>query len=213
MSRRFVIRAVTLTILCIITLVLWADYWVTSSTQKQLYSDISLIPKNKVGLLLGTAKHIKKGIINPYYQNRIDAAVDLYMSGKVDYILISGDNSTLHYNEPKMMRNDLMARGIPAEKIFIDDAGLRTLDSILRCRDIFGEDHFTIISQPFHNERALFIANHKNINAIAFNAKDVPEDLGLKVMAREKLARVKMLLDLLFNTQAKYYYGSKIEIK
>ncbi len=213
MSRRFVIRSIILAILCIVTLVLWADYWVTSSTQKQLYSNISDIPKNKVGLLLGTAKHIKKGVNNPYYQNRIDAAVELYNSGKIEYILISGDNSTLHYNEPKMMLADLIARGIPAEKIFIDDAGLRTLDSILRCRDIFGEDHFTIISQQFHNERALFIANHKDINAIAYNAKDVQEDLGQKVLAREKLARVKMLIDLLLNTQAKYDYGSKIEIK
>jgi SanA protein len=165
-----------------------------------------------VGLLLGTAKFIKKGIMNPYYQNRIDAAVALFLSGKVSYILISGDNSTLHYNEPKMMKEDLIARGIPPERIYLDDAGLRTLDSILRCREIFGQDSFTIISQRFHNERALYIANHKDIHAVAFNARDVDDDFGLKVMAREKLARVKVLLDLMLNKQAKFY-GEKIEIK
>ena len=188
------------------------NYIVNSSTQKQVYSDLAAIPKNKVGLLLGTAKYQDKGrnIINLYYQNRIDAAVALYMAGKIDYIIVSGDSNTIYYNEPVLMKNDLIARGVPAKRIFMDNAGFRTLDSILRCRDIFGEDHFTIISQEFHDHRALYIANHKQINAIAFCAKD--GDMLWFSYFREKFARVKMVLDLIQNTQARYY-GEKIQIK
>ena len=212
MGLRTIRRTVILLVLTLAALILWADFKVTDSTKAQNFSNLAALPTNKVGLLLGTAKHIKKGIINPFYQNRIDAAVALFQSGKISYILISGDNSTIHYNEPKMMKADLMARGIPADKIFVDDAGLRTLDSILRCRYVFGQDSFTIISQRFHNERALYIANHKELHAVAFNAKDVDEEFGVKVMAREKLARVKVMLDLMLNKQAKFY-GEQIEIK
>lgn len=191
----------------------WAtDYWVTHSTQKQLYSDVYSIPANKVGLLLGTSKYQSNGLLNPYYEYRIEAAVALYRSGKVQYILVSGDNSTEHYNEPDKMKRDLIARGIPANKIFTDYAGFRTLDSIVRCKEVFGEDHITIISQPFHNERALFIANRKGITAIGFNAIDVNAENGFKVLLREKMARVKMLFDLALNIQPRYY-GARINIQ
>ena len=107
------------------------------------------------------------------------------------------------------MKNDLIAKGVPASRILMDNAGFRTLDSILRCRDIFGQDHFTIISQAFHDQRALYIANHKNVNAIAFSARD--GDTYWFSFIREKFARVKMMYDLLDNTQAKYY-GEKVVI-
>ena len=189
-----------------------ANYIVNSSTAKQLYSDVATIPKNKVGLLLGTAKYNDKArnIINLYYQNRIDAAVALYMAGKIDYIIVSGDSNTIYYNEPELMKKDLIARGVPAVKIYMDNAGFRTLDSILRCRDVFGQDHFTIISQEFHDQRALYIANHKQMTAVAFCARD--GDMWWFSYIREKFARVKMVLDLIQNTQAKYY-GEKVEIK
>jgi len=197
--------------LCLIAIIGAVNYWVIHTTSKQIYSDINIIPGNKVGLLLGTSKYQDKArhVINPYYQNRIDAAVALYMAGKIDYIIVSGDSSQ-YYNEPVLMKSDLIARGVPAERIYMDNAGLRTLDSILRCHDVFGEDHVTIISQHFHNQRAIFIANHKNITAVAFDAKE--GDAYLSVRIRESLARVKMVYDLLFNTQAQYF-GEKVEIK
>ena len=186
------------------------NYWVNDSTKKQMYGDVNAIPKNKVGLLLGTAKYEDKArkIINPYYQNRIDAAVALYMAGKVDYIIASGD-SVAFYNEPALMKQDLVARGVPANRIYMDNAGYRTLDSILRCRDIYGEDNITIISQAFHNQRALFIANHKYIHAIAFNAAEGGSLWDATL--REKLARVRMAMDLILNKQASYY-GDRVEI-
>jgi len=197
--------------LLIIIAVIAVNKWVAVSTRKQLYSDISQVPHNKVGLVLGTSKHLGRGFINLYYQYRIDAAVALYKAGKIDYILVSGDNGTASYDEPTTMQDDLVAAGIPKERIFMDYAGFRTLDSILRCKYVFGEDHITIISQSFHNERALFIANHKGVDAIGFNATDVRLSSGFRTQVREKFARVKMLLDLAFNKQAKFY-GEKIKI-
>jgi SanA protein len=203
-----------LLLICIITIVATyaTDQWVKCSVEDKLYTSIDAIPHNKVGLLLGTSKTLSNGNINYFYQYRIDATVELYKAGKIDYILISGDNSTSNYNEPEEMRNDLMAAGIPIERIFLDYAGFRTLDSIVRCAEVFDEHNITIISQQFHNERALFIANHKDVNAIAFNAKDVNKYAGAKVLLREKFARIKMVLDLLLGKNP-HFLGKKISIQ
>jgi SanA protein len=215
MNKRFTWAIIVFTILLVscIALVFGINNWVTNSTKSQTYSNIFLIPENKTGLLLGTSKYVKRRQLNPYYQYRIDAAVLLYKAGKIHYIIVSGDNRSTHYNEPEVMKKDLVAAGVPANKIFLDYAGIHTLDSILRCKDIFGEDHITIISQAFHNERALFIANHKEIAAVGFNARDVSGPDGSYVLLREKFSRIKMMLELLLNTQPKYYYGNKIEVK
>lgn len=199
------------TFLLILLAVLAADQWVTRSTQKQLYTDIMAIPAHKVGLLLGTNKYVQDKWINLYYKYRIEATVALYKAGKIQYVLISGDNSRKEYSEPEMMQQDLVAQGIPADRIYLDYAGFRTLDSIVRCIEVFSEDQVTIISQPFHNQRALFIANRKGLHAVAFNAQDVPRRYAVKVTIREKLARVKMLLDLAFGKQPKFF-GEKIVI-
>jgi SanA protein len=211
--KRFGFLLKTLLVLSIVMVVtvFIVNKWVVASTEKQLYSDVSLIPHNKVGLVLGTSKHLGSGYINYYYQYRIDAAVALYKAGKIDFVLVSGDNGSKSYDEPTTMQDDLIAAGIPKEKIFMDYAGFRTLDSILRCKYVFGEDNITVISQPFHNQRAVFIANHKDVHAIAFNAKDVNKNAGFKTQLREKFARVKMLLDLVFNKQAKFY-GKRVVI-
>ena len=108
-----------------------------------------------MGLLLGTGKFLKNGCKNLYFFNRIDATEQLYKSGKIQYILISGDNSTKNYSEPEDMQAELIKRGIPADKIVLDFAGFRTLDSVVRAKEIFGQNSFIIISQKFHNERAM----------------------------------------------------------
>ena len=184
---------------------------VNNNTKNQIFYSANTIPKNRVGLLLGTAKYMDKAknIVNAYYQARIDATVALYMAGKIDYIIVSGDNSTLYYNEPLLMRDDLVARGVPISHIYLDNAGFRTLDSILRCREIFGQTRFTIISQTFHVQRAVYIANMKKLDVVAFCAAD--GDSYWSVTFREKFARIKMMFDLLLNKQAKYY-GEKVDI-
>lgn len=181
-------------------------HWVGFRAKGLHYNTINTIPKNDVGLVLGANKYTPNGYINPYYKYRIDAAVALYKSGKIKYILVSGDNAYKSYNEPKNFKKDLIAKGVPENHIFLDYAGFRTLDSVVRAKEVFGQTSFTIISQKFHNERAIYIAKHFNINAIAYNAKDI-----YKTPNREYLARTKARLDLLFNVQPKFL-GKKISI-
>ncbi len=175
------------------------------------YNLVVDVPHNRVGLLLGTAKHLQSGRLNWYYKYRIEATAELWEAKKIDLVLVSGDNSRSDYDEPSAMKDDLITKGIPADKIILDYAGFRTLDSVVRSKEIFGQDSITIISQKFHNERAIFIARKKGINAIGFNAKDVNIRYGLKVQLREKFARVKMFLDLIFATKPKFL-GEKIDV-
>ena len=182
------------------------------STADRIYKEVENIPQNKVGLVLGTARHQIGGGINPYYQSRIDATIELFRAGKISYVLVSGDNGSVYYNEPNTIKKDLMERGIPEKRIFLDYAGFRTLDSMVRAKIIFGLDSVTVISQEFHNERALFIASRKDLHAIGYNARDISGSQGFKVQVREYFARVKVFLDLIFNTQPKFY-GKRIEIE
>jgi SanA protein len=170
----------------------------------KLYSETALIPYNKVGLLLGTARLNTQGTINPFYSNRIAAAIELLRARKIKYLVISGDNSRKDYNEPEDMRQDLVHAGIDSSVIFLDYAGFRTFDSIKRLKEIFGQDSVTIISQKFHNERALYIASRMGIAAIGYNAKDVSGSAGIKTWAREKFARAKVFLDFWFGKEPRF---------
>ena len=189
------------------------DLTVKIGSKSKLYDHIENTPHNKVGLLLGTAKYTSDGSgrTNLYYQYRIQAALELYKQGKINYILASGDNGKYSYNEPLEMQKDLIAGGIPKDKIYLDYAGFRTLDSIVRSQYIFGQNSITVISQPFHNERAIYIAKHKGINAIGYNAQAITGSYSYRVKIREKLARLKMMSDLILNKQPKFL-GDSITI-
>ena len=189
-----------------------ADRLVAKTVSDKVFNSTIEIQNNKVGLILGTGKILSNGQINLYYKYRIEAAIELYEAGKIDYILVSGDNSTKDYDEPSTIKEDLIKKGIPSSKIFLDYAGFRTLDSVVRCKEIFGQYSITIISQEFHNKRAIYIAKWNDIEAVGFNAKDVNVHYGFKTMLRERFARVKMVLDLIFGKKPKFL-GEKIEIK
>jgi SanA protein len=184
---------------------------IKKAAEGKLYTDVDAIPFNKVGLLLGTSKHLSNGYPNLYYQYRIDAALKLYKNAKIKYIVVSGDNGREDYNEPEEMRHDLVTAGVDSSHIFLDYAGFRTFDSMVRLKKIFGQDSTTIISQPFHNERAIYIASREGIAAIGFNARDINADAGLKVQVREKFARVKVFLDYMFGNEPKFL-GEKVLI-
>lgn len=176
------------------------------------YDDITELPENKTGLLLGTSKYMKDGSPNLFYKYRINAAVQLYKSGKIKYIIASGDNRKANYNEPKRMKADLIKEGVPENRIFADYAGFRTFDSVVRSKEVFGQNKITIISQRFHNLRAVFIAKHFGIDAVAYNAESVRNIDGVKIRFRELFARIKALLDIyVLNTKPKYL-GEKIYI-
>ncbi|MEA1985867.1 MAG: ElyC/SanA/YdcF family protein [Candidatus Marinimicrobia bacterium] len=183
---------------------------IIQSSQSYLYDDVRTIPKSKVGLVLGTSKYFMTGDKNPYFKKRIISAVKLYQYGKIKYIILSGDNSEKYYNEPETMRRELIKFGIPKDVIYLDYAGFRTWDSILRCNLIFGQEDFTIISQEFHNTRAVYIARKNGISAIAYNA-NISESRSLRVRVREVFARVKVFLDLIIHKEPKYL-GDEITI-
>ena len=189
----------------------WANHKIETETKNFVSYDIQKLPNEKVGLLLGTSKILKSGWKNLYFFNRIDAAEQLYKSGKIKYILISGDNSTKDYSEPEDMQAELIKRGIPADKIVLDFAGFRTLDSVVRAKEIFGQNSFIIISQKFHNERAIFLARKYGIEAYGFNAKDVNKYFGFKTKVREYFARAKVFVDFLLGVEPKFG-GEKVEI-
>lgn len=209
-KRKLVFAFIFLLIAGVVVLYI-CNHTVEKASKGKLYSDVQTIPYNKVGLLLGTSKFISDGRINPYYANRINAAAVLMKAGKIRYVIISGDNSRKGYNEPADMRNDLIKAGIDSSFIFLDYAGFRTFDSMIRLKEIFSQTSVTVISQPFHNQRAIYIASREGIDAIGFNAKDLSKNLGFKVQLREKFARVKMFLDFWVGKQPKYL-GKKITI-
>lgn len=208
--KKWLVRIVLILLLGLSTILL-LDLLVTSNAAENIHNDITTLPTKKVGLLLGTGKHLGNGTINRYYKYRVDAAIALYQAGKVKYILISGDNSSLGYDEPTSMKEDLMAAGVPESAIYLDYAGFRTLDSIVRCKKIFGESDILIISQQFHNERAIYIAEANDMKAIGYSAQDVSGRGGLKTNLREYLARTKMFLDLWLGKEPKFL-GERIKI-
>lgn len=188
----------------ILSFLLISDGYVKSTAKEHLHSDAASIPSAKVGIVLGTSKYLKSGQENLYFKYRIAAAVELYKAGKIEKILVSGDNRHRSYNEPKDMQQSLLALGIPKEAIVLDYAGLRTLDSMHRVKFVFGQEEVIVISQKFHNERAVVIAASIGLNAQAYNAKDVSVSYGFKTKVREKFARTKLVLDLLLNKQPKF---------
>ena len=190
----------------------WANLEVSRATKEYLTDDIRQIKPTKVGLLLGTSPMLKNGIPNEFFFNRIDAAVALFQQNKIKYIIVSGDNSRADYNEPMEMKRALIKRGIPDSLIYVDYAGFRTLDSVVRAKEVFGQDSFIVISQKFHNERAVYIARKKNMAAIGFNAKDVNAYYGFKTKIREILSRDKVFIDWMLGIKPKFI-GKKIQIK
>ncbi len=187
-------------------LLLWVcDVWIERQTHGRLYSSLEQVTAKPLGLVLGTVKETAQGTTNAFFYHRIEAAAALYKAGKIQHLLLSGDNHRAGYNEPEDMRDALLQRGIPISAMTLDYAGFRTLDSVVRTQLVFQQDDFIVISQAFHNARALFIADAYGIHAIAFNAADVPGVFGIKVRLREVLARFRAVLDLyLLRTQPRF---------
>jgi len=197
-------------ILFVLTITL-VNVTVTRFGNKFIYNSVDSIPHNHCALVLGTSKYLWNGKRNAYYTNRIKAAVELYNHNKIDFIIVSGDNRKRNYNEPITMYNDLVAAGIPNKNIILDYAGFRTLDSVVRGKVVFGQDRFTIVSQSFHNQRAIYIARKKGIEAIAFNAEDSLSKIAFKVQLREVAARMLVIFDMAISRQP-HFLGEKVVI-
>lgn len=184
-------------LLAVAGLILWADRTCEQAAKGRIYRSIDSVPEREVGLVLGTSRLTRHGTPNLHFNQRIKAAVALYRAGKVHHLLVSGDNHVATYDEPTDMRNALAAAGIPANAITCDYAGFRTLDSVVRARQVFGLSQCTIISEAFHCPRALWIAQQHGLDAIAFAAPDVSlKSWSLRAEAREQLARAWCGVDL-----------------
>lgn len=206
------IKIIVVLFIGIIFLIVLSHIYISFSTKDKTFSDVKTVEHNKVGLVLGTSKYISNGSINLYFCYRIQATVELFKNAKIDFVLVSGDNSHKSYNEPIDFKEELIKNGITEDKIFLDYAGFRTLDSMVRAKAIFGLDSVTVISQRFHNERAIFLAESHKLHAIGFNAKNVTASYGFKTSLREYLARTKAIFDVLIGVKPKFY-GESITIE
>ena len=186
--------------LCLVIMLL-CNQIVVNNAKGKVFSDIDSIRYNKVGLLLGTTPQARlTRITNYFFIYRIDATERLYKAGKIEKILISGDENSLDgINEPECMRDSLVARGVPDSVIVLDGKGYRTINSLINANKVYGLKSFTIISQEFHNERAIYQAEHLGLdveNIQAYNAEMPKARRAFITSIREYFARVKMFLDL-----------------
>lgn len=195
-----------------VAVILLCNVWIYQQTKNQIFSDINLLPQNNVGLVLGTSKYFSDGTKNLFFKYRIAAAVQLFKEKKIKHIIVSGDNHVMEYNEAADMKKALLALAIPDSCITLDYAGFRTFDSVVRCKKIFGQDKFTIISQAFHNQRAVFISQHFDIDAVAFSAQEVPNELSENTRLREYLARFKAMIDIYILHTSPKFLGEPIKI-
>lgn len=204
----------TLAVLAVLV-ILWiagASIAVVLGARGRTFSDVNAIPARRVGLVLGCSRLLPDGRRNLFFDNRMTAAAQLFHAGKVRYLVVSGDNHSADYDEPRDMKERLITLGVPETRIFCDYAGFRTLDSIVRVREIFGQTEVTVISQKFHNERAIFIARYRGIDAIGFNAPDVEAFDSFMTKCREMVARANMLIDLFVVRRQPKFHGERVVI-
>jgi SanA protein len=188
------------------------DIWVIWVSQDQLYSNLDDLPHADVALVLGTSRYLKGGGQNLFFSHRMDAASKLYHNENVKHLLLSGDNRHQSYNEPLEMRKALRELGVPDEAMTLDYAGFRTFDSVVRASRVFQQNRVIVVSQKFHNERAVAIGKAKGIEVVGFNATDVPAAYGFKIMLREFGARGQLVFDILLD-RSPYFLGNPVDIE
>lgn len=209
---RLLKKTILFAVLLIIAFFFLSNIWVVQSTKENVFYDSTALPNHRVGLVLGTSHRLVSGKPNPFFEKRIEMAASLYKAGKVNNLILSGDNRSIYYNEPMEMQKALIKLGVPAVAITLDYAGLRTLDSIVRSKEIFGQDKLIIITQPFHSYRAVFIGNYYGIDAVAMVADEPGLESSFKVRIREYFARSKAVLDLYILNTSPRFLGQKEDL-
>ena len=211
-KKRRIIRRLLLVFACAaflgILALFAADRYVEHFAAGRVYSDVEAVPAREYGMVPGTSRLVHGKHLNTYFFCRIHAAVELYRAGKIRKIIVSGDNSRTDYNETGDMERELIAEGVAPEDVLSDFAGFRTLDSVVRARNLFGASEITVISQRFHCERAIYLAARNGIDAVGFEADEVaPQAIRLRLAVREAFARVMAVLDAeVLNTKPHFEY-------
>ena len=197
MKRRRQILYFSIAILVILASVIaLCNISVDRNAEGRTFSNINDVPTMQTALLLGTNPKTRDGKRpSSFYLARINATAELYKHGKFRQLIISGDKRE-GYDEPQTMRHDLIERGVPDSIIMMDGQGYRTLLSLKNSKQYFGIHDMIIISQKWHNERSIFLADKMNIKAVGYNADDVRHPRAIWTHIRELLARVKLFIDL-----------------
>ncbi len=193
---RFAFRLALLAVVAVVLFVIGAEVAVNLAASGRNFTVAEDVPHRRAALVLGTAKYVPGGNENLHYRYRMNAAAELFAAGAVDYVIVSGNGVEPDYDEPASMREDLVDRGVPEARIYRDDAGLRTLDSVVRAAEVFGVEDVVVVSQPEHNKRAIFIGRMRGQDVVGFSAKPVSFSIDPKTAIRERLARVLALLDV-----------------
>jgi SanA protein len=188
------------------------NLWMELRARGRVFTDISEVPPNDIGLVLGTSRRLRGGHENPFFAGRIAAAAELYHAGKVRHFLLSGDNADVRYDEPASMREALLEKGVPESATSFDTAGFRTLDSMARAKKVFGVRQVTLVSDDFHAARSVLLARHYGLEAVFYSSKPVPLKSSVKTRLREVAARGKALLDLYVLRTRPHFLGDPIEL-
>lgn len=198
-------RLILAILLCVVAVALtmgllawFAERWLDRAAEATSFSEVGKVPAVDVALVLGTAPIGPEGGPNRYFVYRLDAAAALYKAGKAKYFIVSGTREG-RYDEPTAMRAGLIERGVPAEAIYRDFDGDRTLDSIVRARRIYGQTRLVIVSQRFHLARALFLAHHEGIDAWGFEARDVDQPYSIFTELRRYPSALRAYWDVWMN--------------
>ncbi len=194
--RSILFWGVGLPVLLLVALIVSCNLWIVLSTQARVHDSVEAIEARQVAVVLGTSKNSAPDTPNRHFENRMAAAAALYAEGKAERLLVSGYRDSRYYDETRDMMAKLTELGVPPSAMLADDRGARTLDSMLRVKSIFGFDRIAIISDDFHVNRALFIADRCGLDAIALRSESVDYGDSRRVRWRECLARVKAVLDL-----------------
>ncbi len=205
------VKAITLVVISLVLFVFVTNLWVVQSSRDRIYS-VDSVRKNDLALVLGTSKRTSSGGENRFFKERMTTAATLHAQGTIRHILVSGDNGSKYYNEPIDMLNALGDLHIPDSVISLDYAGFRTLDSVVRSKQVFGQDKLLIVTQEFHCYRSLFIADYFGIEAVAVSADD-GGPIGLTLATREVFARTMAVLDLYVLQRKPRYLGEKVELQ
>lgn len=182
-------------ILLLAGFVVLCNFYVSYSAKGKIYDNVDEIPFYNVGLVLGTTSRRDNGEPNPYFVNRLDAAVELLSRKKVSRVILSGGVTIDGENEPRDMHRYMLQKGVVEDLIEDDCSGWRTYESIKNAKD-GGVTRMTIVTQRAHAERALFLAQKMKMDCVAFAAQDVHDDKTLKVKLHEVLAKVKACIDV-----------------
>ncbi len=193
-----------------LSLVFGCEWWIAKTAEGRCFHEVKSVPEAPVAVVLGTSARVADGRANLFFLPRMEAAAALFKADRVKALIVSGDNGTQNYDEPTEMKRVLVQMGVPEAKIVCDYAGFRTLDSVVRAKEVFGQQKVIFVSQRFHNARAIYLAKALGIEAWGLNAADVPVKLSVKTFLREKLACVKAMLDVnVLGTRPKFL-GEKV---